>query len=184
MSRTLATSLPLRRPRQLTLLSRERLASRSLNKESNLAWLTLVANLHFNSAKYLSQYVRGGLSGKTSLACCNLIAVETSAASSRPWPNSGMGSPTEFWTQDILESPNDADVCLLSDIMETGEHPPQSCLTAHSTSRLVERLTKYTGPANLLLRAIRTYLAGQETKPPNMELKLSQRSARNKAARA
>lgn len=183
MSRTLATSRKSKRRRQLTLLSPERLASPLVSKAQSEAWTTLVVNLPCDSASYLIQFVRGGLSGKTSPECCSLTKEETSVASSRRWQNSGMGSPTEFWTLDSLESPNDADVCLLSDILETGDVPPQCSLTDHNLKRMKERLVKYTSPTNPLLVALQSCSVGAETRPSNMESKSRLLSVPNKAAR-
>jgi hypothetical protein len=82
-----------------------------------------------------------------------------------------MGSPTEFWTLDSLESPNDAAVCLLSDILETGAVPPQCSLTDHSLNRLRERLVKYTSPTNPLLKAVTRFLDGPGMKPQSTDCK-------------
>lgn len=67
----------------------------------------------------------GGLSGKTSPACCHRTAGGTLVPFSGRWENSGTGGPTECWTLNMSEwthtlapSPNDGDVCSLSDILE------------------------------------------------------------------
>lgn len=184
MSRILATSRRSKRHRQLTLLSPARLANHSASRAQSEAWKTLVVSLPCDSAKSLAQYVLGGLSGKTSPACCNLIAGETSDASSQAWPNSGMGSPTEFWTHNSLESPNDADVCLLSDIIETGAELPQCSLTDHSLNRMQERLRKYANQNNPLLLALNAYSDGLATKRRSTESKSCQPCEPSKVARA
>lgn len=105
--------------------------------------MTLVANWPCGSPESLVHVVRDGWCGKTSPECLPLEVGETLADSCGPWGNSGMGSLTEFWTLDISESPNDAEECLLSDIIETGERPPQCCLTEHNIGRLKSRIEKH-----------------------------------------
>src|SRR3990167_560538 len=46
----------------------------------------------------------------------------TLGLSCKHWPKAGMGMRGEFWTVNTSESPNDAVVCSLSDILETHVH--------------------------------------------------------------
>jgi hypothetical protein len=162
MSRTLATSRKSKQPPQSMRLWQEPLASRLVSKETAAAWMTLVVNWPFDSARFLGVLVRDGLSGKTSPACCVREKEKILPPSSRAWGNAGMGSPTEFWTLDISECPNGADVCLLSDIIETGDQPPQCSLTPSNIERMKSRLLKYTNDSNELYQVLCS--DGPETK--------------------
>ena len=66
------------------------------------------------------------------------------------WQNAGMGSPTEFltlslseWNHTLLPSPNDGDVCSLSDILETGDHLHKYCLSAKACAGILRRAAKW-----------------------------------------
>jgi hypothetical protein len=167
MSKTLATSRRSKRSPQSISLWRERPVSRFPSKESRTAWMTLVAALPFDSASWLASVAHDGSSGKTSPACSRLTAGVPSAPSSAGWPNSGMGPPTEFWTLNTSECPSDAAACSLSDIIETGDPPPQCFLTGHNIDRMKSRLQKYLGKSSELLAALNRYSDGLETKHRN-----------------
>jgi hypothetical protein len=71
------------------------------------------------------------------------------APSSGSWANSGMGSPTAFWTLSTSEwnhilgpSLNDAGVCSLSDILETGDVPQRYFLSAKACRGILRRAEK------------------------------------------
>jgi hypothetical protein len=53
-----------------------------------------------------------------------------------------MGSPTEFWTLNTSEWPSDADVCLLSDTLETGDVPQRFYLSAKACQGILRRAEK------------------------------------------
>ena len=59
--------------------------------------------------------------------------------SSGRWQNSGMGSPTEFWTLSISEYPSGAGVCSLSGILETGAVPLRFFLSAKACRGILRR---------------------------------------------
>ena len=61
------------------------------------------------------------------------------APSSGRWLKSGMGSPTEFLTLNTSEWPKDADVCSLSDTLETGDVPQRFFLSAKACSGILRR---------------------------------------------
>lgn len=50
-----------------------------------------------------------------------------------------MGSPTEFLTLNTSESPSDAVASSLSDILETGDHLQQYCLSAKACAGILAR---------------------------------------------
>jgi len=69
--------------------------------------------------------------------------------SSEGWQNSGMGSPTAFltlntseWNHTLAPSLNDAGVCSLSDILETGDVPQRYFLSAKACSGILRRAAK------------------------------------------
>lgn len=55
---------------------------------------------------------------------------------------SGMAFRGEFWTRDTSEAPNDAEECLLSDILETGDHLRQYSLSARACQGILRRAEK------------------------------------------
>lgn len=59
--------------------------------------------------------------------------------SSGRWGNSGMGSPTEFWTLNISESPSSAVASSLSDVLETGPHLLRYCLSPKAARGILRR---------------------------------------------
>ena len=79
--------------------------------------------LHSPIVEFLTTLDPSGLFGKT----CQVSSVQAKDGildpSSERWLNSGMGSLTECWMLNTSESHKDADECLLSDILETGDLP-------------------------------------------------------------
>jgi hypothetical protein len=53
-----------------------------------------------------------------------------------------MGSPTECWTLNTLESPSVAVESSLSHILETGELPPRFYLSAKACAGILKRATR------------------------------------------
>jgi hypothetical protein len=183
MSRTLAISRRSTGRQQLTLLQPEHLASPSACKDLSSDCLTLVAGLLSGSAKSFAKFAHAGSSGKTSPTFCASTEEGRLAPCSGAWSNAGMGSRTEFWTLETSESPKDADVCLLSEVLEAGADQQQHCLTEHGINRLTERLTKYTNESNLLLMSLNSYSDGLGTKRQSTESKSFRRSGHSKAAK-
>ena len=168
MQRISATSRKSVVSQRVTSLWPELPVNHSLCRDAAKAWMMLVANSPFSSPSCLAQVVHDGSSGKMFPECCELTEDETSGRSSRAWGNAGMGSPTEFWTLDISEAPQDADVCLLSDILQTGSVPPQCYLTEHNIERMRLRLRKYVKESSPLLTALNQCSAGPVTKRRSM----------------
>lgn len=50
-----------------------------------------------------------------------------------------MGGPTEWWTLNITESPNDAAECSLSRVLETGPHLLRYSLSAKACAGILRR---------------------------------------------
>lgn len=156
--------------RQLTLSWGEPPASPSAFKDSEKAWMTLVANLRDGSLKSLAQYVHTGSSGKTSPMSCELTEGELLLPSSGGWQSSGIAVPGECWTLGTSASPRDAIESSLSDIIESGSFPPPLSLTAPQAEKMAARLRKYSNDQNPLLLALQDYLAGLGTRHPNSDM--------------
>ena len=86
--------------------------------------------------------VPSGSSGKMSPVYCRPTEEKILAPSSGRWGNSGMGSPTEFLTLNTSESPKDAEGCLLSDTLETGELPQRFYLSEKACRGILNRAEK------------------------------------------
>lgn len=163
------TSAKSRHCRTLISSSAARPVNRSASRAHEEAWMTHAADWPFNSIASFAGYVHDGSSGKTYPTSFDLIADSTSTPSSVDWQNSGMGTPTECWTLNTSECPNDGSVSLLSAVLETGDLPPECSLTPHNIERMRTRLLKYVGSENRLLGLVNRYADGLGMKPLNME---------------
>ena len=105
--------------------------SRSALRDLEKVWWTRVVTWHSSFLDLLIESGLGGCFGRMSLACCQATKDGTLAPSSGGWGNSGMGGPTECWTLSSSESPRDAVVSSLSDILETGDVPQRYYLNKH-----------------------------------------------------
>ena len=92
--------------------------------------------------EFLTSLDPSGAFGKTCQV--SLVAMEEGilAPSSGRWLNSGMGSPTECLTLKTSESHKDADVCLLSDVLETGNLPQKFYLSPRACQGILSRAEK------------------------------------------
>ena len=106
---------------QLTFLLEEPLAKVSASAASEKDLVTREETSCLSISEWLTNLSPSGLSGKMSLVSCLPMEDEILEPSSRRWGKSGMGSPTECWTLNTSEFPKGADVCSLSDVLETGE---------------------------------------------------------------
>lgn len=124
-------------------------ANPSRSRDCERGWLTLGET----SCSPLALLQRGigpaGWSGRTSPASCRLTEDGILEPSSGCWANSGMGSPTEFWTLNTSEhaaspslSHNGVVVCSLSDILEIGDVPQRFFLTAKACQGILRRAEK------------------------------------------
>ena len=127
---------------QLTFWSEELHANPFLSQDCVADWLTHVATWPCDSYSLLTSFVPIGLSGRTSLESCRLGAEGTLAPSSGRWQNSGMGSPTGFWTLSTSEWPKDAAVCLLSQTLEVGNVPQRFFLSPTACKGILRRAEK------------------------------------------
>ncbi len=127
---------------QLTFLSEEPPANRSASPGSEQDWQTTVATWPSSFFALLTEHAPDGWFGRTSPASCHRTEGGTLVPSSEAWSNSGMGSPTEFWTLSISEWPSDAVVCSLSGTLETGVVPQRFYLSARACAGILRRAEK------------------------------------------
>lgn len=127
----------------------ERHANPSALRGCDKGWLTLAETSCSPSGLLLGDIGPAGWSGRTSPEFCPATADGILAPSSGCWGNSGMGSPTAFWTLNTSEhaaspslSPNADAVCSLSDILETGDVPRRFFLTAKACLGILRRAEK------------------------------------------
>lgn len=125
--------------KQLTFSLEVPPVSPSVLQDSVEVFLTTVATWPSSIYALLIDSLHAGSSGKTSPAFCLQEEDGTLVPSLGRWSNSGMGSPTECWTLSSSEWPSDADVCLLSDIVETGDVPQQYFLSPRACAGILLR---------------------------------------------
>ncbi len=99
-------------------------------------------NLTIEFADLLADSGPYGWCGRTSPASCPSTMDGRLEPSSGCWSNSGMGSPTEFWTLSISEYPSDGVASLLSAVLETGELPRRYYLSGVACRGILRRAAK------------------------------------------
>ena len=157
---------------QLTFFAEEPLANHSASQDSEKDWQTRVATSCSPLVQLLRNIAPGGWYGKTSPASCHQMEDGTLVPSSGSWANSGMGSPTGFWTLSTSEfnhtlapSLSDDGVCSLSDILEdSGSVPQRYFLSAKACAGILRRAEKR-GKAlpEHLARALRAVADSEQT---------------------
>ena len=138
----------------------------SPSRESGLAWMTRVATWQSSFFDLLHAFASNGSSLKTSLASCRRTEDGILEPSSGSWANAGMGSPTAFWTLNTSEFPNDADVCSLSDVLETQTLPQRYYLSALACRGVLRRAAKRGKELPKALRLALEAVASQTVPPP------------------
>lgn len=144
---------------QLNFLSEERHASRFQLRDLERDWMTTVVTWRSNFVSWLSACAPAGSYGRTSPVCSAWTGEGLLPPSSEGWQNAGMVSPTECWTLSLSEFTgldglclNDDGVCSLSDILETGDVPPQYYLSARACAGILRRAAKRGKALPILLR--------------------------------
>jgi len=135
---------------QLSMFSSEEPhANPSQSLDSERDWLIRVATSCLPTLRLLTAIGPSGWFGKTSPVYCHQTEDGILEPSSEGWGNSGMGSPTEFWTLSTSEwtpipelFPSDDGVCSLSDILETGILPQRYFLSAKACAGILRRAEK------------------------------------------
>ncbi len=148
-----------------SFLSEAHHASPFRSQVSEEDWLTRVATWPFDSYSLLASFVPIGLSGRTSLESCHLKEDGILQPSSGRWQNSGMGSPTEFWTLNGLESPSVAAVCSLSATLETGDVPQRYFLSAKACAGILRRAERRSKKLPSALHSALSQTAATEMTP-------------------
>ena len=106
---------------QLTFSLVEHPANHSQSLDSGKDSMTQEVTSHLPLLQWLNNLNPNGLSGKMSPVSCQVIEDGILVPSFQHWGTSGMGGLTESWTLNTSEFHKDADVCLLSDVLETGK---------------------------------------------------------------
>ena len=127
---------------QSSFWSEEHLASLSASQVSEEDWMMIVATWPSSFLGLLREHGPDGWFGRTCPASCQATEDGTLAPFSGAWSNSGMGSPTESLTLNTSEWPSDADVCLLSEVLETGDVPPRYFLSGKACAGILRRAEK------------------------------------------
>jgi len=105
--------------------------------------LATVRDYGTSSIVSLVRSLPSGFSSRTSLACYPATEEQILPSSFQGWRSSGMGGPTGFLTLNTSEWPNDADVCSLSDILETpGPHLERYTLSKRACQGILRRAEK------------------------------------------
>jgi hypothetical protein len=127
---------------QLTFLSAEPHANRLASPASEKEWLTSVATWRLSIFAWLTDCGPVGWFGRTCPASCRRTEDGTLVPFSGAWASSGMGSPTECLTLNTSDWPSDANVCSLSDILETGDVPQRYYLSPTACAGILRRAVK------------------------------------------
>ena len=128
---------------QLSMFSLAELhANHSASQDSERVWMMRVATSPSRISQFWLDIAPPGAAGRTSPASCRRAEDGILEPFSEGWGNSGMGSPTECWTHNSSEFPNDAAVCSLSDVLEGGNVPPRFYLTARACTGILRRAEK------------------------------------------
>ena len=134
---------------QLTFLSEERPASRSVSRDFARDLLTHAATSCSPILPSLDAISPVGWSGRTSPASCHPRKDGTLQPFSEGWKNAGIMRPGECLTLNLSEwtameglSLKDEGVCSLSDILETGDVPQRYFLSAKACRGILRRAAK------------------------------------------
>ncbi len=147
---------------QLSMFSaEERPANHSASLDSERDWTIHVAT----SCSPILRLLSG-------IAPCPAIRDGILAPSSEGWQNSGMGSPTEFWTLNTPAWHSGADVCLLSAVLETGDVPQRYYLSARACRGILRRADKRGKSLPQTLRRALKQVAAEFLAPETVEDKI------------
>lgn len=119
---------------------------------------------HLPMLEFLTTLDPSGSFGKMCQVSLVAGGGETLAASSVRWAKSGMGGPTGCLMLNTLESPKDADECLLSDILETGNLPQKYYLSPTACEGILRRAKKRGKELPILLQTALEHCALETTK--------------------
>ena len=129
------------------------------------AWLESGADCGLSSIELLSALGRDRLLSKTSPACYPVTEGETLPSSFEGWSNAGMASLGGYLTLSISESPSDAVVCSLSEVLET-DVPLKYFLSATACRGILRRAERRNKKLPPLLEQILQAIAMEEAPHP------------------
>jgi hypothetical protein len=128
---------------QMSMFSLEELPANPFQSpDSERDWMILVATSCSPILPLLTNIGPSGWFGRTSPAFYPLTEDTTLPPSFEGWANSGMGSHTGFLMLNTSEWPKDADVCSLSDTLETGNVPQRFFLSETACAGILRRAEK------------------------------------------
>ncbi len=149
---------------QLSLLLEERLVSRSAlpDLEKGLQTHAETSALHF--WQFLKNLNHAGLSGKMSRGFFQAEKETILPPSCRRLMKSGIAAYGEFLTLNTLEYHNDAEECLLSDILEVGNIPHQYYLSPKACAGILDRAGRRGKVLPVFLETVLKYVATKQQK--------------------
>jgi hypothetical protein len=145
---------------QLTLFAEGSPARMSALLDAVRDWMESGQDFGSSSFELLRSLNRAGLLSRTSLDCYPPMESGTLPPSFQGWQNAGIWGPTGFLTLNTSEFPNDAGVCLLSDVLETGKVPQKYYLSARAARGILRRAEKRGRELPPLLREALQQVAG------------------------
>ena len=141
--------------------------------ETDLEWMTTAATWPSDFASLLAECARVGLSGRMFPEYFQSNSGRRSEASSRVCGNAGIQHSGGFWmlnmsewNRTLLPSRSEDGVFSLSDILETGGHLWQHCLSRKACAGIIRRAEKRGKKLPELLEADLRAIAEMETAPP------------------
>ena len=124
---------------QLDFWSEELPANHSVSQGLEKDLKTQGETLPLPMLEFLTSLDQSGAFGKT----CQVSSVQTEEGILVPslgrWSNAGMGSPIGCLTLKTSESHKDAEECLLSDVLETGNLRPEYYLSPKACAGILRR---------------------------------------------
>ena len=133
------------------------------------AWLETNPGFGLSFIDLLARRGLRGLSLRTSLDSCPRTEDGIWEPSSGVWETWGMGGRTECWTLSGSESPNVADVCSLSDVLETEGVPHKYFLTPRACAGILDRAQRRGKSLPAILKMALTNVASRGSASPLSE---------------
>lgn len=127
-------------PKQASMFSQaEPRASHSASRDCAPDWMIHAETSRSSILRSLNATIPTGWYGKTSPASCPAMADGTLVPLSGRWFGSGIARAGECLTLNTSEFHNDADVCFLSQILETGVLPRRYYLSRKACKGILRR---------------------------------------------
>lgn len=169
----------------LTSLLEEPPAKTSASPEEDRGWMEAVLSWPSGFLSLLMRHGPGGSFGRTSPAACQPTKDGTLAPLSEQWSNSGMACSGESltlslceWNHTLVPSRKPADVCSLSDILETGAHLRRYSLSPQVSRSVIDRREGRPMPPELLEALERRATQGPSPSTPSSQEPASTETSR------